>query len=122
MIVGEITAENEAVVSLQLSIGTTTVRINAVLDTAFTEYLTLAPDIVSMLSLPRIESTPMLLADGTRVTMDVHETGLLWDGEPRSVPVHVAAGSPLIGMKLLKGSLVTLEVVDGGSVRIEALT
>ena len=49
MIVGEITAENEAVVSLQLSFGGATVRINAVLDTGFTEYLTLAPDIVSML-------------------------------------------------------------------------
>jgi hypothetical protein len=53
--------------------------------------------------------------------MDVFEATVLWDARERDVAVLVAEGAALVGMALLSGYRVTLEVEDGGSVRIEAL-
>lgn len=121
MITGEINAQNEAILRLRLRGGSTEVEIEATLDTGFTEYLTLPPEVIEALVLPRLETTRMELADGTTVMMSLHEVGVYWDGELRFVFVHATVGGSLIGMKLLKGSLVTIEVVDGGAVNIEAL-
>jgi predicted aspartyl protease len=62
------------------------------------------------------------LADGREVAMDVFEASVLWDNLERDVVVLEAEGVPLVGMALLSGYRVTLEVQGGGSVRIEALS
>ncbi len=46
---------------------------------------------------------------------------VLWDGQPLPVRVVEADGEPLLGMELLQGSRVTLDVRDGGPVTIDAL-
>jgi len=56
------------------------------------------------------------------ISMDVFDTTVLWDNQERDIVVHAAEGAPLVGMALLSGYRVTLDVEDGGSVSIEALS
>jgi hypothetical protein len=53
--------------------------------------------------------------------MDVFEATVLWDDQDRGVVVLAAEGAALVGMALLSGYRVTLEVQDRGAVRIELL-
>jgi predicted aspartyl protease len=56
------------------------------------------------------------------VHMDVFEAIVLWDNHERSVAVLAAEGSALVGMAMLFGYRVILNVEDGGTVVIEALS
>ena len=61
------------------------------------------------------------LADGSVVNLNSYWVDLLWEGQPRRIVALEADGGPLIGMSLLYGSRVTLDVVDGGPVTIVPL-
>jgi predicted aspartyl protease len=62
-----------------------------------------------------------MLADGTIVDCHVYEGTVLWEGQERTIAVHTAEGTPLIGMSLLFDHLLTMKVVDDGGVSIEPL-
>ena len=62
-----------------------------------------------------------MLADGSVVRLSYFRATVLWEGKPRKIMVLDADGGPLVGMSLLYGSRVTLDVVDGGPVTIEPL-
>jgi predicted aspartyl protease len=62
-----------------------------------------------------------ILAGGSIVALEVHRGTVTWDGADRGVLVLAADGDPLVGMSLLRGSRVTLDVVDGGPVTIAPL-
>jgi clan AA aspartic protease len=96
-------------------------EVEFVLDTGFTGVLTLPTAACAALGLSIDRLQPSRLADGTRVMLDVHIGTLLWDGEEREVEVLGMAGAPLLGMTLLEGSDVHLQVADGGLVTIEPL-
>jgi clan AA aspartic protease len=96
-------------------------QIEAVLDTGFTGVLTMPPAAVAALGLPYIGPQPATLADGSPIMLALYELTLLWDGEERLVEVLAMEGAALIGMTLLDGSDVHLQVTDGGVVRIEPL-
>lgn len=55
------------------------------------------------------------------VVLDVYLAKVLWYGQEREVLVLQADGGPLVGMSLLYGSRVMLEVVDNGDVTIDPL-
>ena len=59
-----------------------------------------------------------VLADGTEASSTCTTPGLLWDSQPRSVYVYVAETTPLVGMRLLEGHDLHVEVEDGGRVRV----
>ena len=63
---------------------------------------------------------PMDLADGSTVFLGVYEATVEWDGHLRHIPVHMEGGA-LLGMSLLYGSRLVIDVVDGGAVTIDAL-
>ncbi len=75
--------------------------------------LTLPPE------LPFVTVTPVILADGSEVILDVRVASALWDGFPRSVDVHISDSSPLVGMRLLSGYNLNVDVEDGGQVLIQ---
>lgn len=52
---------------------------------------------------------------------DIYRTVVVWHGERQTVPIMGMGDKPLIGMRLLEGSRVTMDVVDGGAVTIEPL-
>lgn len=122
MIRGEVTPNREAVINLRVrNIAGLEIEIQAVVDTGFTDYISLPPDMVDALNLPWLYEVPMFLAGDVRVPFDAHTGWLGWDGEWREVEVLKADGDPLIGMSLLLGYRLCLDVLDGGPVTIEKL-
>jgi predicted aspartyl protease len=62
-----------------------------------------------------------LMADGTESLFDVYEGAVLWEGRSRRALVDAVDSDPLVGMGLLYDHELVIQVVEGGSVRIEAL-
>lgn len=96
-------------------------EVEAVLDTGFTEYLTLPQEMLDVLLMPFLRTEETVLSDGSIIASAVHEGVVIWDGRERSIEIHASETSPLLGMSLLLEHLVTLSVVDGGSVAITPL-
>jgi clan AA aspartic protease len=122
MIVGFVSTDHEALVRV-------TVRapdgqdheIEAVLDTGFTGSLTLPPAVISEFGLAWQGSGPVVLANGATDQCDFYAADIIWDGRGKPILVDSADVKPLIGMDLLYGYEVRIEVTDGGSVTIEEL-
>jgi clan AA aspartic protease len=122
VITGSITPDREAIVRLTLlGPGAQREEIDAIIDTGYTGDLTLPSTLVRALSLPRRGVRDALLADGSRVRLRVYEVSVIWDGQPRTALALEADGGPLVGMSLLYGHVVTLQVLDGGFVTIAPL-
>ncbi len=123
MITGKITANREAIIELEI-IGSNQKRENveAVLDTGFNGYLTLTNDLINSLKLQLAGSRHVTLGDGNVVVLDMYLAKVLWHGQEREVLILEAEGGPLVGMSLLYGSRVMLEVVDNGDVTIGPLS
>lgn len=123
MIIGYVTPDQLAVIRFQAQ-GPTgfTDEIEAIVDTGFSGFLTLPSTIIARLNLAFRSLTQVTLADGTDVQLNVYRIDVLWDGTRRSFEVLEASGATLVGMALLHGYKVEIEVADGGSVTIEALS
>lgn len=104
-----------------LGSGDARVEVEAVIDTGFTGYLTLPADVVRALALSGSGFVEVELADGGTAALDVYDAHVLWRGRERPVPVYEAEGGPLVGMSLLRGSRLTVDVEPGGEVVIEDL-
>lgn len=119
MITGEVTPDKEAIIKLNVrGPSGKEQEVTAVLDTGYTEFLTLPPAIIAALGLPYQYAVPMYLADGSRVRMRVYDAVVIWDGQERSLPVQEADGDILLGMSLLYGFRLLLDAIDGGQVQI----
>ena len=93
----------------------------AVVDSAFTRWLTLPPALIRALGLTGVATIQLALADGTITTFDVYEATLIWDGRYETIEVDASAVFPLLGMRLLAGYQLRMNVVVGGAVEIEPL-
>lgn len=105
-----------------MTIGTTAlpgVEIEAVIDTGFDDFLTLPPQFIVSLGLPYQAITQAALADGSIVQLRYYRATISWGNELRDVLVLGVEGKPLVGMALLYGHRLTIDIVDGGTVEIE---
>lgn len=93
----------------------------AVLDTGYTGYLALPYPMIRQLGLASQGERPLVLADGSSEMHAIYTASVIWHGDRRTIRVFEAGDKPLIGMRLLAGSRVTMDVVDGGPVTIETL-
>jgi len=91
----------------------------AVVDTGFNGWLSLPGNSINQLGLPWLTRGRVILADGTEQECDVYTATVIWDGKPCRVPVDAAETDPLVGMSLLNGFDLHMQVRDGGSVTIE---
>lgn len=122
MIAGIVTAYREAVIPV-------TVRgfeeqeqdVEAVIDTGFDGWLTLPALQIATLRLPWRRRGRAMLADGNEALFDVYEATVIWDGRLRRIAVDCVDSDPLVGMSLLDGHELTVQVIDGGRVGIKAL-
>ena len=122
MITGTVTAEREAVINLQVcDTSGQQYSIEAVIDTGFTGALTLPSSLITTLGLAFRCRQQILLGDGSLALADVYVGTVIWEGRPRIAEIDSADTDPLLGMSLLYGSELRVQVVDGGSVTIEAL-
>lgn len=120
MIEGAVNANLEAVVTLLLqdSFGQTR-EVEAVVDTGFNGYLTLPPILMEDLELPVVGDGEAVLADGNQAAFDVYGVTVLWDGQPMYVETGVVGVDPLVGMALLEGHNLNIDIEDGGRVLIQ---
>ena len=121
MITGKITSDLDAVIEVEVVGSDQKEKIAAIIDTGFYGFLILPSDLINRLTLQRIGNQPVFLGDGNEVDFNVYLAKVLWDGEEREVTALESDAGPLIGMSLLYGSRVILNVINGGDVSINAL-
>ena len=92
-----------------------------VVDTGFSGSICVPPSLTLSLACPHAFQTPAILADGRIKWLDSVELTLDWDGEERLVDALVISGQPLLGMRALRGSELTLEISEGGLATISPL-
>jgi clan AA aspartic protease len=121
MIAGAVNLQRDAIVLL-------TVRgpedreeaLEAVVDTGYNGQVSLPALFVTRLGLPWDHSGRGFLADGSETAFPVYKATVVWDGAARVVDVDQIETAPLIGMAMLDGYKLTIDVRQGGSVTIES--
>src|SRR5438309_8962239 len=96
-------------------------EIEAVVDTGYTAALSLPPALVAALGLRWKSFGRGILADGSECLFDVYVAKIVWDGEARRVLVDEADTDPLVGMALLSGYELKMQVRSYGKVTIKPL-
>ena len=120
MMTGSVTADRETVLSLAVwDVNGMAHEIETVIDTGYNGYLTLPSTTITALGLPTFGQRTVTLGDGRDVLLGVHEVTVIWDDQPRAVQVLATDGGAILGMSLLYGYRIIMDVVDGGAVAIE---
>jgi clan AA aspartic protease len=96
-------------------------RISAVIDTGFNGALTLPLDAVLDLGLPWVDTATVSLGDGSTTECDLYRGTVIWDRRSVVVFVQVADTTPLVGMELLQGFELKMNVERRGRVTIKPL-
>jgi len=110
---------------IQLSVTGTRGRnrqVDVVIDTGFTASLTLPPSLIAALGLRWQSVGRGTLADGSTCLFDVYEAKIGWDRRVLRVLVSEADTDPLVGMELLNGYELTVQVRNRGRVTIRRLS
>lgn len=97
------------------------VAIEFVIDTGFTDFLCLPPEVVSVLGLSFEYNMRVNLANNSNVAVGVHTATIVWNSEVRDVRVLATGARPLLGTALLDGYELVVQFTEGGLVTIEEL-
>jgi clan AA aspartic protease len=96
-------------------------EVEAVVDTGYTAFLSLPPEVVASLGLRWKSFGRGILADGSECLFDVYLAKVVWDGKERRILVDEADTDPLIGMALLNGFELNMQVRSQGIISIKPL-
>jgi clan AA aspartic protease len=119
MLTGTVTPRWDAIVEVRVgSMDGRAQAVQAVVDTGFTGFLSLPPALIADLDLPVVGLKTVELADGSQTSLFVFDALIEWEGQRRIVPAYEARGTPLIGMRLLRGSRLMVDVVEHGRVEV----
>lgn len=91
---------------------------DAVVDSGFTSYLTLPASTVATLGLVRQSDGTAVLGDGSARQFAICAAEVEWGDTWRAVLVSVLGKETLLGMRLLEGHKLVIDVVSGGAVEI----
>jgi clan AA aspartic protease len=119
MIEGRVNEDFEAVIELVLVAKGRHVKIEAALDTGFNGFLTLPTQLVRDLELQRLGRGRAIVAHGGEEVFEFFGATVIWDGEPRRVETTALENAPLIGMEMLLGYDLFIEVAQGGRILIQ---
>ncbi len=97
-------------------------QIEAVIDTGSTGWLTLPARYIQLLGLPRKGTVRAQLADGSEAVLAVFTATVIWNRRRLSIDVEQSESTPLIGMSLLSGFELTIQVRPRGRVSIKPLS
>ena len=121
MVRGIVNARLEAIVNLTVGGPSGQTReIEVVVDTGFTDFLTLPSEIVSELGLTFFGVLTGVLANGMEEDFQFFNTTVMWDGRARQVRALESDARPLVGMSLLHRCNLYVEVVEDGRVVIQS--
>ena len=122
MILGRMRSESEAAITLAVRAESGAARsVEAIVDTGFDGFLSLSPDMVRSLGLIECAIVFAELANGQETLVRVFEAEVEWDGRARRIDVVESNGDPLLGMALLRGFHLGIDVIDGGRVAVRPL-
>ena len=96
-------------------------EIEFAVDTAFDGDLALPADWARRLESQPLGQRGLSLADGSLFVSAALEVVLDWEGEPRLTEVLILDGSPLIGVVLMEGFHLGVDMEAGGDVSLEPL-
>jgi clan AA aspartic protease len=96
-------------------------EVEAIIDSGFTGALALPSTLIVALDLRWQSVDSATLADGSTCVFQVYVGKVLWDGKVRSVLVAEAETDPLVGMRLLRGHELRMQVRSRGKVTIKRL-
>ena len=123
MITGVVTDDRQAIIHLIVrGPAGQEQEIEAIIDTGFDGSLSLPSSTMVQLGLPWRQRGRALLADGSESVFDIYEATVDWDGEARRIAVDEAETVPLIGMSLLEGYELTVQIQRGGNVTLRTLS
>jgi clan AA aspartic protease len=97
-------------------------QIEAVIDTGYTGTLTLPPSLIQTLRLPWHTFGRSMLADGSECLFDVFIATVEWDGHPRRILIDEADAEPLVGMRLMNGYELRMQIRQNGRMSLRRLT
>jgi predicted aspartyl protease len=89
--------------------------------TSTSGYLTLPSSAIDELQLRTVGARLVTLGDGSTTVLYIFRARVRWHEGERGVLVLQSDGVPLLGMALLYGSRVILDVVDNGNVVVDSL-
>jgi clan AA aspartic protease len=119
MIIGIVNADFEPIIPLSICRSDGKIYTQeAIVDTGFNGWLSLPPDLITELNLKWKRRGRAILGDGTECVFDVYETVLVWDGNMLTIPIDEADSEPLVGMSLMEGYQLTVQVFEGGHVEL----
>lgn len=122
MMFGVVNDNCEAIIKVAVGrIGSPKVAFDAVIDTGFTSFLSLPLSIITELDLAWHYRDVGTLGDGSEVVFELYKASVIWDGQNKLIDVVASDADPLVGMGLLYGFKLQVEVVEGGRVTIEAI-
>ena len=79
------------------------------------------PEQVAALRLVPLGAQIVVLGNGSEAELALYEVAVEWHGRLTVVPALEIEGGALIGMALLRGSRLAMDVVEDGPVRIEPI-
>lgn len=122
MIKGSVVSGREAVISLSV-IGNSDIelKIETIIDTGYTGFMTLPSQLIEDLGLAWLRRDRAFLADDTETVFDVYEASVIWAGNVRRIVVDEVDSDSLLGMSMLHGHQLTMNICNDGEVTIEAL-
>jgi clan AA aspartic protease len=96
-------------------------EVDAVIDSGYTGALTLPSSLIAILGLRWQSVERATLADGRTCVFQVYVGKVVWDGKVRTILVDEADADPLVGMRLLRGHELRMQVRARGKVTIKRL-
>jgi clan AA aspartic protease len=123
MIIGVVNAEFEPIIPLSIrrSDGKVFTQ-DGIVDTGFNGWLSLPPDLIAELNLKWKRRGRAILGDGSECVFNVYEVVVAWDDTLLTIPVDEADAEPLVGMSLMEGYQLTMQIFEGGQVELCKIT
>ena len=121
-ITGAVNARLEAVVRLRLRGPTgTEAEVDAVVDTGYTGTLTLPTSVIASLGLAQLSGGRARLADGSLRRFNTYGVDLEWGGTWRTLAASALGNEALVGMGMLTGNNLNIDVISGGALAVVPL-
>lgn len=121
MIVGTVSKDRQPFIPLKVKGTSSELDVMALIDTGFNGHVLLPVHIIRELDLSWASQEYVTLGDGSRVTCNFYLGEVEVDGEFIAVTVLAADLEPLVGVALLDGFQLCMDVIDGGTVQLTRL-
>jgi clan AA aspartic protease len=121
VISGIINSELEAIVRLWIRGPLREIEAEAIIDTGFNGTLVLPPEVITELGLSLKGRGRGALANGSVISFPLYAALIFWNGRLLEISVGATETKPFIGMSLLRGSELAMQVTEGGAVSIHEM-